>query len=274
MCEEAPGLIRTFERMGVTFSRTPEGLLDLRLFGGVKNHRTVFAGASTGQQLLYGVDEQVRRYEDQGLVAKHEWWEFLSLVLDADGPLPRASPPWTCAALKVEAFPADAVILATGGLGLIFGKSTNSTNSTGAAASRAYQQGAWFTNGEFIQFHPTGMIGDDKLRLMSEASRGEGGRIWVPRRPGDPRAPRRHPGGGALLLPGGVVPRLRQHRAARRGLAGHLEGGEAPGARRRRRGPGLPRPDPPAPRLRRAAASASSSRSTRPSPGRTPARRP
>src|SRR5512136_639789 len=85
MCEQAPGLIRTFERMGVTFSRTPEGLLDLRLFGGVKNKRTVFAGSSTGQQLLYGVDEQVRRYEDQGLVRKHEWWEMLSLVLDSAG---------------------------------------------------------------------------------------------------------------------------------------------------------------------------------------------
>jgi len=85
MCEEAPGLIRTFERMGVTFSRTPEGLLDQRLFGGVKNRRTCFAGASTGQQLMHGVDQQVRCMEDQGLVAKHEWWEFLSLVKDADG---------------------------------------------------------------------------------------------------------------------------------------------------------------------------------------------
>ena len=97
------------------------------------------------------------------------------------------------ATMKVEAFPADAVILATGGLGLIFGKSTKSTNSTGAAASRAYQQGARFANGEFIQFHPTAMLGDDKLRLMSEASRGEGGRIWVPRRPDDPRDPKTIP---------------------------------------------------------------------------------
>ena len=188
MCEEAPGLIHTFERMGVTFSRTPEGLLDLRLFGGVKNKRTVFAGSSTGQQLLYGVDEQVRRYEDQGLVRKCEWWEMLSLVLDAEGRC-RGITGLDLRSLKVEAFAADAVILATGGLGLIFGKSTNSSNSTGAAASRAYQQGAAFMNGEFIQYHPTGMIGDDKLRLMSEASRGEGARIWAPRRPGDSRQP-------------------------------------------------------------------------------------
>ncbi len=192
MCEDAPGLIRSFERMGVTFSRTPEGLMDLRLFGGVKNKRTVFAGASTGQQLLYGVDEQVRRYEDQGLVEKLEWWEFLSIVRDAEGRC-RGVSAMSLRDMGVEVFPADAVVLATGGLGLIFGRSTNSTNSTGAAASRVYQQGAEFINGEFIQFHPTGVPGDDKNRLMSEASRGEGGRVWVPRSAGDPRDPRQIP---------------------------------------------------------------------------------
>jgi len=192
MCEEAPGLIRTFERMGVTFSRTPEGLLDLRLFGGVKNKRTVFAGASTGQQLLYGVDEQVRRYEEAGLVEKREWWEMLSLVLDAEGRC-RGITALDLRSMAVEAFPAEAVVLATGGLGLVYGKSTNSSNSTGAAASRAYQQGAAFMNGEFIQYHPTAMIGDDKNRLMSEASRGEGARIWTPRQPGDAREPRSIP---------------------------------------------------------------------------------
>ncbi len=188
MCEEAPGLIRTFERMGVTFSRTPEGLMDLRLFGGVKNKRTAFAGASTGQQLLYGVDEQVRRLEDRGLVTKHEWWEFLSLVLDDEGQC-RGIVAMNLRDMSLKAFPADAVVLATGGIGLVYGRSTNSTNSTGAAAARAYQQGAKFANAEFIQFHPTGMPGDDKNRLMSEASRGEGGRVWVPRDPKDRRPP-------------------------------------------------------------------------------------
>jgi succinate dehydrogenase / fumarate reductase flavoprotein subunit len=192
LCEEAPGIIHTFERMGVTFSRTPEGVLDLRLFGGVKNKRTVFAGSSTGQQLLYGVDEQVRRYEAEGLVEKHEWWEFLSIVKDSAGRC-RGITALDLRTMKVEAFAADAVVLATGGLGLIFGKSTNSANSTGAAAGRVYQQGAEFMNGEFIQYHPTGMIGDDKNRLMSEASRGEGARIWTPRRPGDARDPKAIP---------------------------------------------------------------------------------
>lgn len=193
MCEDAPGLIRTFERMGVTFSRTPEGLLDQRLFGGVKNRRTCFAGASTGQQLMTGVDQQVRRQESLGLVAKREWWEFLSLVLDADGAA-RGIVAMDLRSLGVRAFPAEAVVLASGGLGQIYApKTTCSTNSTGAAASRAYQQGAWFANAEFFQFHPTGMLGADKNRLMSEAARGEGGRVWVPRTPGDTRSPRSIP---------------------------------------------------------------------------------
>ncbi len=193
MCEEAPGLIRTFERMGVTFSRTPEGLMDLRLFGGVKNRRTVFAGASTGQQLLYGVDQEVRRQESLGRVQKYEWWEFLSLVLDAQGAC-KGIVAMNLRTLEVTRFRADAVILATGGMGQVYGhRSTNSTNSTGSAACRAYQQGAWFANTEFFQFHPTAMLGDDKTRLMSEAARGEGGRIWVPKDPQDTRRPREIP---------------------------------------------------------------------------------
>jgi succinate dehydrogenase / fumarate reductase, flavoprotein subunit len=188
MCEEAPGLIRTFDRMGVTFSRTPEGSMDQRLFGGVKNKRTCFAGATTGQQLLYAVDEQVRAWEAQGAVRKLEHHEFLSVIRDGEG-VCRGITLLDMNTMKVEALRGDAVILATGGLGLIFGRSTMSTNSTGSAASRVYQQGAKFANGEFVQFHPTAMKGHDKLRLMSEACRGEGGRMWVPRRAGDTRRP-------------------------------------------------------------------------------------
>ena len=188
MCEDAPGLLRTFERMGVTFSRTPEGVMDLRLFGGVKNKRTCFAGASTGQQLLYGVDQHARKLEDQGLIEKLEWWEFLSLVQDDEGRA-RGIVAMDMRTMELRAFPADAVLLASGGLGLVFGRSTMSTNSTGAAASRVYQRGARFGNGEMIQFHPTGMIGEDKTRLMSEAARGEGGRMWVPSKAGDMRDP-------------------------------------------------------------------------------------
>ena len=89
MCEAAPGIIDLLDRMGVPFNRTPEGLLDFRRFGGTLYNRTAFAGATTGQQLLYALDEQVRRYESEGKVKKYEHWEFLSAVLDGNTRLPR-----------------------------------------------------------------------------------------------------------------------------------------------------------------------------------------
>ncbi|MCS6884717.1 MAG: succinate dehydrogenase flavoprotein subunit [Acidobacteriota bacterium] len=188
MCEMAPSIIYMFDRMGVPFNRTKEGLIDFRRFGGTLYHRTAFAGATTGQQLLYALDEQVRRYEAEGLVTKYEGWEFLSAVLDDNG-VCRGLIAMHLSSLEVHAFAADAVIIATGGIGAIFGKSTNSVICTGSAQSALYQQGAKYANGEFIQVHPTAIPGEDKLRLMSESARGEGGRVWVPRAKGDKRKP-------------------------------------------------------------------------------------
>ena len=192
MCEMAPGIIDLLDRMGVTFNRTPEGLLDFRRFGGTLYHRTAFAGATTGQQLLYALDEQVRRHESEGKVRKYEHWEFLSIVRDGQG-VCRGICAMDLRSMEVHTFPADAVILATGGIGAIFGKSTNSVVCTGSAQSAVYQQGAFYANGEFIQVHPTAIPGEDKLRLMSESARGEGGRVWVPKQQGDKRAPRSIP---------------------------------------------------------------------------------
>lgn len=178
MCEAAPGIIHLMDRMGVMFSRTPEGLLDFRRFGGTQYHRTAFAGATTGQQLLYALDEQVRRWEAAGLVTKYEHWEFLGAVLDDEG-ICRGVSAQSLRTMEVHTFVGDAVILASGGPGIIFGKTTNSVINTGTAASAVYQQGVHYANGEFIQIHPTAIPGDDKLRLMSESARGEGGRIWT-----------------------------------------------------------------------------------------------
>ncbi len=180
MCEAAPGIIDLLDRMGVPFNRTPEGLLDFRRFGGTLHHRTAFAGATTGQQLLYALDEQVRRHEASGQVEKFEHWEFLSAVLDDNG-VCRGICAMDLRSMEVRTFAADAVIIATGGIGAIFGKSTNSIACTGSAQSALYQQGADYANGEFIQVHPTAIPGEDKLRLMSESARGEGGRVWVPK---------------------------------------------------------------------------------------------
>lgn len=180
MCEAAPGIIYLMDRLGVPFNRTNEGLLDFRRFGGTKHHRTAFAGASTGQQLLYALDEQVRRFEVEGKVRKFETWEYLGFIQDGEG-VCRGIVATEIFTMEVRAFRASAVALATGGPGMVFGKSTNSIINTGAAAAETYLQGAKYANGEFIQVHPTAIPGEDKLRLMSESARGEGGRVWVPR---------------------------------------------------------------------------------------------
>lgn len=178
MCDAAPGIIHLMDRMGVMFNRTPEGLIDFRRFGGTLMHRTAFSGATTGQQLLYALDEQVRAHEVAGLVTKYEHWEFLGAVLDDEG-VCRGIVAQDLKTEEIRSFRGDAVIMATGGPGIIFGKTTNSVINTGSAASIVYQQGASYANGEMIQIHPTAIPGDDKNRLMSESARGEGGRVWT-----------------------------------------------------------------------------------------------
>jgi len=186
MANWAPRIIDLLDRMGVPFNRTNEGNRDLRLFGGSLFKRTHFAGATTGQQLMYALDEQTRRAESEGKIIKYEFWEFLRPIVSEGrcvGIVAQDS-----RTMQIRSFRADAVVMATGGCGLVFGKSTNSVMCTGAAMSRCFQQGAWYGNPEMIQVHPTAIPGADKLRLMSESARGEGGRVWVPRKKGDTRA--------------------------------------------------------------------------------------
>ena len=192
MCEAAPGIIDLLDRMGVPFNRTPEGLLDFRRFGGTLFNRTAFAGATTGQQLLYALDEQVRRHESEGKVSKFEHWEFLSAVLDSNR-ICRGICAMDLRSMEVRTFPADAIIIATGGIGAIFGKSTNSVVCTGSAQSALYQQGCYYANGEFIQVHPTSFPG----RRQATPDVGIGPRRRRPRlgseTPGDKRDPKAIP---------------------------------------------------------------------------------
>lgn len=178
MCYAAPEIVYMFDRLGVAFNRTADGLIDFRRFGGTKFHRTAFAGSTTGQQLMYALEEQVRRYEVEGLIKRYEGWEFLSCVLD-DSQTARGIVAIDLVSLELRAFRCDAVILCTGGIGMVYGRSTNSTICTGSAAGSVFKQGVWYANGEFVQIHPTAIPGEDKHRLMSEAIRGEGGRVWT-----------------------------------------------------------------------------------------------
>jgi succinate dehydrogenase / fumarate reductase flavoprotein subunit len=192
MCHQAPAIIHLLDRMGVPFNRTSEGHLQFRRFGGTLFSRTAFAGATTGQQLVYALDEQVRKHEKEGTVTKMEWHEYLGAVVDDKG-ICRGATIHDLRTGKIFTLRGDAVILATGGPGNVYSRSTNSTVCTGAATTSAYLQGAKYANGEFIQIHPTAIPGADKLRLMSESARGEGGRIWVPRTRGDSRPPKEIP---------------------------------------------------------------------------------
>ena len=188
MCDWAPKVLDLLDRMGVPFNRTSEGLRDQRRFGGTLYKRTAFAGATTGQQMIYALDEQVRRWEAEGLVEKFEYWDFLGPIVDAKGQC-RGVVAQDMFSMEIRPFAADATIMATGGCGLVFGRSTMSMICTGGAAARAHRAGVHYANGEFIQVHPTAIPGTDKLRLMSESARGEGGRVWVPRKPQDSRDP-------------------------------------------------------------------------------------
>jgi len=188
MCFKAPSIIHLMDRMGVAFNRTPEGHLAFRRFGGTLYSRTAFSGATTGQQLVYSLDEQIRKYEHDGMVQKMVWHEYLGAVLDSKG-ICRGAIIHNLRTNEIFTLAGDAVILATGGPSQVYAGSTASTVNTGAAATMAYMQGAKYANGEFIQIHPTAIPGRDKLRLMSESARGEGGRIWVPKRADDDRDP-------------------------------------------------------------------------------------
>jgi len=190
----APRIINLMDRLGVPFNRTAEGFRDQRRFGGTLFKRTSFAGATTGQQLLYALDEQCRRWHAEGRVAMHEGWDYLGPVLDDSGQC-RGAVAQNLVTMEIRTFAADAVILASGGCGLVYGRSTMSMACTGSAASRSLQAGVRYANGEFIQVHPTAIPGADKCRLMSESARGEGGRVWVPRKPHDPREPADIPDG-------------------------------------------------------------------------------
>jgi succinate dehydrogenase / fumarate reductase, flavoprotein subunit len=191
MANWAPRIIDLLDRMGVPFNRTPEGQRDLRLFGGSLFKRTFFAGATTGQQLLYALDEQTRRWETEGRVNKYEFWEFLWPVIH-DGQCVGIVAQ-DMRTMQIRAFRGDAVVMATGGNGLIFGKSTMSVICTGGALARCYQAGVKYANPEMIQVHPTAIPGEDKCRLISESARGEGARVWVPGIKGPDGLWRRHP---------------------------------------------------------------------------------
>jgi len=181
---------------GVPFAREYGGLLDNRSFGGAQVSRTFYARGQTGQQLLLGAYQALERQIGLGSVKMYPRMDMLDLIV-VDGQA-RGIVTRSLYDGKIEVHMADAVILATGGYGNVFYLSTNAKGCNATAIWRAYKRGALFANPCYTQIHPTciPVAGEyqSKLTLMSESLRNDG-RIWVPKNPGDKRAPASIPEG-------------------------------------------------------------------------------
>jgi succinate dehydrogenase / fumarate reductase flavoprotein subunit len=173
----APGIVRRLLSMGVLFNMQGAGEPALRYFGGQKKKRTAFAQSSTGKQIMSAMIQAVRRYEADGLVTRYSRHSFAGLLRHEGA----------CAGChvcdrytgEVSTLAGNAVIVATGGMHGLFGGTTGSTDNTGAVTAELFRAGIPLANGEFIQYHPTTVACSGKQLLISEAARGEGGRLFA-----------------------------------------------------------------------------------------------
>ena len=176
LCSTATDIVRWLESLGVVFSRDANGAVALRAFGGQSRNRTAYAGASTGKQIMTALIREARKYECCEQIKRLLGRQFHSALIK-DGKCYGAVlyNEKTC---KMESVYADAVVIATGGQNLLFGKTTGSTQCDGYVAAKLYEQGVRLKNLEFIQYHPTTVETPQKRMLISEAARGEGGRLY------------------------------------------------------------------------------------------------
>ncbi len=233
--EESVRVIDHFAAIGTPFAREYGGVLATRSFGGVQVSRTYYSRGQTGQQLQIAGAGAMARQIRAGRVTLHTRHEMLDLVVDASGCHGVVVRDLVSGHIRAET--AHAVVLATGGYGNVFHDSTLAIHSNASAVWRAHQRGALFASPSFVQFHPTALPKDTswqaKTILMSESLRNDG-RIWVPRRGGDDRAPgdipdaerdyfleRRYPAFGNL------VPRD----VASRAITAEIRGGRGVGPR-------------------------------------------
>jgi succinate dehydrogenase / fumarate reductase flavoprotein subunit len=190
LAQVSSGIIDQCVAQGVPFAREYGGTLSNRSFGGAQVSRTFYARGQTGQQLLLGAYSALMRQVGAGTIKMHPRREMLDLVV-IDG-VARGIIVRDLVTGKVERHWGDAVALCTGGYGNVFYLSTNANGCNVTATWRAYKRGAAFANPCYTQIHPTcvPVTGEyqSKLTLMSESLRNDG-RVWVPKRKGDNRAP-------------------------------------------------------------------------------------
>ncbi|WNB89218.1 fumarate reductase/succinate dehydrogenase flavoprotein subunit [Glutamicibacter protophormiae] len=194
LAEESIRVIDHMNAIGAPFAREYGGGLATRSFGGVQVSRTYYTRGQTGQQLQVAAAQALLRQVSTGQVNLHTRTEMLDLIVvegRAQGIVVR-----DLVTGKISAVTGDAVVLATGGYGNVYYRSTLAKNSNVTAAFRAHRRGALFANPCFIQFHPTALPvsseWQSKTTLMSESLRNDG-RIWVPVKAGDGRPPNEIP---------------------------------------------------------------------------------
>ncbi|MCK9365003.1 MAG: FAD-dependent oxidoreductase [Syntrophales bacterium] len=167
LCSEGPEVIRKLEQMGVPWSRTPDGRPAQRSLGGASFPRACYSADISGHAVLHTLYERalaagVRIYPE---------WHLVELLLE-EGRLAGLLV-YDLATGRLEVVRCRVALLATGGYGRIFRKTTNGHANTGDGTAIAYRAGAVLSDMEFVQFHPTTLYGTNIL--ISEAARGEGG---------------------------------------------------------------------------------------------------
>ena len=178
LTEAAPGIIRYLRKIGVPFN-LKENKIQQRNFGGQKKKRTAYAKSSTGKVIMTALIDEARKYETMGLIKRYSHHEFLRLRLENGGKVCKGveiRDNYTGNSFHLEGI----VILASGGpAGVFVGVTTGTTANTGDVTAKVFAQGVRLSNLEMIQYHPTTVEIADKVCLVSEAARGEGGRLFI-----------------------------------------------------------------------------------------------
>ncbi|MFH0799683.1 MAG: FAD-binding protein [Pseudomonadota bacterium] len=180
MCEAAPSIAHMFDRMGVMFGRTRDGLIAQGFSCGAQAARTAAAGWGTGHGVVSALDGQLRRLASEERLSLLEGWEFLSLVVDDAGTC-RGAVAMNLRNMEVKSFPADAVIICAGGYAGIFGPYSSNPSSGGSASVACFEQGSLFANPEFVEFHPFAIETADKRIPVGDAVICAGARVSIRR---------------------------------------------------------------------------------------------
>ncbi len=181
MCEHAPELVLRLFSLGVPF-HNEKGKIIQRNFGGQKKKRTAFAMSSTGKVIMTALTDEVRKWEQKGNITRFPSHELTDIFI-RDG---------VCHGVSIKniftgetrCF-SERVIIACGGMsGLFLGLATGSVKNTGDAQALLFEKGVKFSNLEMLQYHPTTISIPGKRLLVTEAARGEGGRLFTYKKDG------------------------------------------------------------------------------------------